>query len=507
MARCGWSPPPRPFTRGKSGSPVLQDYFLRRGAGDEEVGCSLDEEILMMTDAEKADFAEMQSRLEEQHLSQFYHYHCPRPSEGWVSNDAINVGDRPHRGVRRGSSVDIRVDLGPRAASSARPRISPSRSSSSRRMRGRRRTNSLESYGMPTYHSAQRSRERRVLYENLLEDELTFHPQINRTNVLPRYLDDTARRTKRSDVVDNTAEATSFKPVVNRLPSFSVSDRLSRYLRMPVHKRLGGAASASPRRAEHHHQQQQQQEQQQQQVRQQQQRSAENENRLAQSFLRRLEESNRRREKNLERITAVHERELTLRPVLAPGTRHRRVSSAVAEQIRGRPTTSSAALNVCSEEDETAAEVSQTPEQENYSPQINPRSQAMKRTVDDLRLFEQRRQQRLRQLRVEREAAEREVMSGTPTVSIGSRRLTERVFGADITHDAIQQHLQRHARIRAAALRAEYESRRCEDEAQLTFRPEVHAAPPYVRDIARELVMNKSLAPKASKQRPVFCFS
>ncbi|RNE98265.1 uncharacterized protein Tco025E_09257 [Trypanosoma conorhini] len=480
---------------GGGGGPVLGDYYRAPDVSGDESSV-LDDEILMMTDAEKEAFAEMQSKLEEACLSHFYHRHCRSPCEGAAAAAVVKRGevdrlsaDCPHRD---GGGARIRVDR-PHTVSSA-PCSPRSGSSTPTGIRS-----------PPVYPGARRPSARETWYRAQLGEEFTFHPQINATDVAPRYMETAARRSREVAVMADAAETSNFRPVTNRLRSLSVSDHLRRYLRTPVHLRLGRPTSASSQREaqQQHH------------------RPAEkprecgggqkggNEREVSEAFLRRLEETNHRREKNLERIALLHNTELTFRPRLAPGTRRRRTPSAVAPQIRGEAAQGKAlaqrASGGSSGDDATGGSAHAA--SLHPSPLINVRSRSMKRGLKDLRLFELRRQQRLEQLRAEREATEGDAVSGRPAVSGGSRRLTGALFGDDVTHEAIQQYLQRHACKRAAALRMEYEARRREEERHLTFHPEVHPVPPYVHELAQELALNKTFAVKPSRQKPVFRFS
>ncbi|ESL08776.1 hypothetical protein TRSC58_03516 [Trypanosoma rangeli SC58] len=478
------------------GGPVLGDYYRALELGEDESSI-LDDEVLMMTDAEKEAFAEMQSRLEEACLSQFYHHRCPSPCGGGAATESVRDGDV-------GSPTD--ADGPHRGAGSARNRIDGPQTVPSvpRTPRGSRST-PTGNRSLLVYPSARRSRERESWYKAEQEEELTFHPQINATDVAPRYMQAATRRSREFNVENGTAEAFNFRPVTSRLRSSSMSDHLSRYLYTPVHVRLGRVASASSRRKEqqrHHHQ------------------IAEKprtcgreqkggkERHVPDAFLQRLEETSRRREKNLQRIALMHNTELTFRPKLAPGTLRRSISSAVAPQIRGEVTRSEtlARQAIDGSGDDTTGGRAQTASL-HLSPHINSRSRNMKRSLKDLYLFELRRQLRLEQLRAEREATEGDAVSNRPAVSVGSRRLTDTLFGEDVTHETIQRYLHRHACKRAAALQMEYEARRREEEKQLTFHPEVHPAPSYVHDIAQELALNKTFAVKPSPPKPVFRFS
>ncbi|ORC88647.1 uncharacterized protein TM35_000162850 [Trypanosoma theileri] len=537
MARRGWvsssSPPPPSLNRGdNSSSSALQNYFLARDISDEECG-AVDQEIMLMTEEEKEAFVRMQNELEERHLSEFYNYYGKRTlpyveeGEDEYSEDEVldyydDNGFRP-----TGSSVDMRIE-------------NPNTISSVYLGDHHRRVNSTtnNSQSLLMYQRTRRSRDREAQHQKMeLEDEFTFHPQINPSNVSSRYMNYSKRRVRPSissssssllgvaattttaaaAVSGNATEDSNFKPVVNRLRRSSLSDRLNQYLNTPVHLRLNRTPIVSPRKLK----KEQQEREKEQKVLQQHDKNLQShgagdlsrkngkENKPLDSFLRRLEESNRRREKNLEHLTMMYESELTFHPELAPGTRRKKVSSA-------RQRTSSA----CSVEErkgkknnlgKETATTSSNDKEERYTPHINVRSQSMRRSVDDLRIFEQRRQQRLQKLRKEQELeasrAAREAFSNVMTLSAGSQRLAKCLFGEDITHDAIQQYLERQAHSRAAALRMEYEAKQREEEMQFTFRPEVHSAPPYVQEIARELAVNKSLAPKTPKPRPVFRFS
>ncbi|KAH9599790.1 hypothetical protein LSM04_006237 [Trypanosoma melophagium] len=550
MARHGWmssSSPSHSLNRDYDTSrPALQNYFLPRTIDDEECG-AVDEEIMLMTDEEKEAFVRMQNELEERHLSEFYNYYDTRtfPSMKEVQNDytedeALDYYDG--NGFRRmGSSVDIRVE---------------NLNSVSGENLGihHRRVNSINnSPSLSIYQSAQRLRNRKVLHEKMkLDDELTFHPQINPSNVSPRYMNYTTGRSRQSlssppppptrttttttlptsssllaaTVSGNAAGDSNFKPVVNRLRKSSLSGRLSQYLNTPVHLRLSKTPIVSPRKLEKRQQEQEPLEQHGKNL----QRNGGNssrgsgkENKPLGSFLRRLEETNRRREKNLERITMMYESELKFHPELAPGTRKKkRVSSAIGAQKPGEEVNISSrqrTSSTCSVENKRkntdvgkqTFPINRVDEKEHHTPRINVRSQSMRRSVDDLHIFEQKRQQRLEQLRAEQELeasrAARESFSGIMTLSAGSQRLAKCLFGGNITHDAIQRFLERQAYSRDEALRMEYEAKKREEEMEFTFRPEVHSAPPYVQEIARELAVNKSLAPKAPKPKPAFRFS
>ncbi|EAN91913.1 hypothetical protein TcCL_NonESM07284 [Trypanosoma cruzi] len=507
MARHGWISPHSftsgrgsAATRGREGggggggsSPVLGDYYCAPEGGDDESSI-FDDEILMMTDAEKEAFAELQSRLEEECLSQFYYHHHSSPSEGSGAVEGVKGGG--------GGGGRFHYDALHRNASGASIRIDGSQPVSSARLRHcRSRSSSAGNRSPLAYPSARRSREREAWYRNQLEEELTFRPQINSTEVAARYMEASSRRSRELNAVDDAAETSQFRPVTNRLRTSSLSDHLSRYLRTPVHLRLGRTASASSQRR----------------GRQQLEKKprecggvqrSRKDRQLTEAFLRRLEETNQRRERNLQRIAVMHNTELTFRPKLAPGTCRRKTPSVVAPRTREEASGGKTQLrhtSVGSGDPET--EVSFPTASVRPSPHINSRSRIMKRSLNDLRLFELRRQQRLEQLRAEHEAMERQAVSGKPAVSIGSRRLTETIFGGGVTHEIIQQYLQRNAWKRAAAIRAEYEARQREEESQLTFHPEVHPAPPHVHEIAQELALNKSLTVKKSTPKPIFRFS
>ncbi|RNF00338.1 hypothetical protein TraAM80_07663 [Trypanosoma rangeli] len=483
---------------GDGGGPVLGDYYRALELGGDESSI-LDDEILMMTDAEKEAFAEMQSRLEEACLSQFYHHRCTSPCEDGAATEGVQDGDvdsltdadGPQRGA--GSARRIRVDRHqtvpsvPRTPRGSRPTPTGGRS-------------------LLVYPSARRSRERDTWYRAEQEEELTFHPQINATDVAPRYMQAATRRSREVNVENGAAEASNFRPVTSRLRSSSMSEHLSRYLYTPVHVRLSRAASASSRRKEqqrHHHQQivekprEYRREQ-----------KSGNERQVPDAFLQRLEETSRRREENLQRIALMHNTELTFRPKLAPGTRRRSIASAMAPQIRGEVTRSETlAQHVIDGSGDGVKGGRAHTASLHPSPRINNRSRNMKRSLKDLYLFELRRQLRLAQLRAEREATEGDTVSDRPAVSAGSRRLADILFGEDVTHETIQRYLHRHACKRAAALQMEYEARSREEEKQLTFHPEVHPAPSYVHDIAQELALNKTFAVKPSPPKPIFRFS
>lgn len=474
MARGGWASPAS-FARNRDSffNSAPWECLVAGGVGDGD-GSASDEEFLLMTDAEKEAFAAMQSRLEEQFLSQFHRR--PRHHDGRLSIDGATGVDTMGEGYLECAD------------------------GGGKHLRGKSLDSRPESRGVPSRGRRSRSdvsAARGHRCGSTTGDEWTFHPLTNRTNVASRYLTEATRREGRTTAECGTEEALSFTPVVNRLPISSLSDRLGRYLHTPVYKRLGQTTPAHasgrvercqrPREVQRCEKGP---------------RGNVGENRLSEAFLRRLEETNRRREGNLQRIAQTRECELTFRPKLAPGTRQRRVSSVVAAHIQGQPMAQSISSRVGSEELGEAAAA----KRRDATPHINARSRVMRRSTDDLCLFEQRRQQRLRQLKAEQEAAERAKLSGTPAVSAGSLRLARTLFGKGVTHEAIQQYLQQQADLRAATLRAECEAKQRDEKKQFTFCPEVHPVPPYLHDIAQELAANKTFAVKPLNPKPTFRF-
>lgn len=236
------------------------------------------------------------------------------------------------------------------------------------------------------------------------------------------------------------------------------------------------------------------------------------------AFLSRVDENRRRSAAKEAQLRQELDQELTFKPKLAPLTENvlRRSAVRARRTACGEGTeaaTRSPRVSATATEDLRRAEkrrleqVITDQSAAPFTPRINRHSRRMRRTVSDLHLYEQVRQRHREQLRQEQEVEQAAIAPLRPSLNPDSERMLQDVLGSAVSHHAIQRHLDTHQWQRQARLQQELAQKEAEGEQCMTFSPETHSLPAYIRELAKEVKGRRTcLQANPFTEKPPFRF-
>lgn len=151
------------------------------------------------------------------------------------------------------------------------------------------------------------------------------------------------------------------------------------------------------------------------------------------------------------------------------------------------------------------------PKTYSFSPKIDKASagffKTQSRTVNDLLKFNDDKEQKLKRQQEERELAlqaEGNLNHGKPRISKYAQQIEGKISNSIRSADDYKRFLAMQRRIRQRDIEQFVRERNEAEDAELTFRPEIHEAPTYISEIVKELRESRAVSASRSRSRSQF---